>query len=142
MKVCTENITIYNSYIDKITRFKAYIPTKISGVSWYGSLEAAVTADGLIGADKYTIRIPTDAQIESSKKYLSPKAYAAQPNDQKSKYWTIGEGDCIVKGFVDDIGSDAKPDKLEEKYDNVVTVISVTDNRRVDNAPHWRVVCK
>lgn len=140
MKLCTDNITIYNSYVDAITRFKVYVPTQISGVSWYGSLQVTVTSDGLIGADQYSIRIPTDAQVD--KAYLPPKEFAKKPNDQKQNYWTISEGDCIVRGLVDDTGDDAKPDKLESKYDNVVTVISVTDNRRVDNAPHWRVIAK
>lgn len=141
MSLCDETVTVYNSYVDPITRYKVYLPTVLHGVSWFGNLVVDVTTNGLISASKYYVRVP-DYVDSSGKQYLTPKAFAKIPNDQMQFYWTLEEGDIIVKGEVDDIGDDAKPAKLEEKYDDVITIISVSDNRRVDNAPHWKVMGK
>lgn len=141
MRLCNTAITVYNSYIDPTTKYKTYLPTVITGVSWFGDVQVNVSSDGLSSADMYTIRIPIDADF-NNKQYLSPKDFLAIPNDEMSKYWTISIGDTIVKGSVNDIGDDAKPAKLEAKYDDVITVISVTDNRNAPNAKHLKVVGK
>jgi hypothetical protein len=141
MRLCDDVITVYNSYTDPLTRYKVYLPTVLRGVSWFGSLQVTVGNDGLLSASQYSIRIPSDADSEG-KQYVSPKEFAAIPNDQMPNYWTLSEGDSIVHGAVNDTGTDAKPGALEAKYDEVINIVAVTDNRRVTNAPHWKVVGK
>ena len=137
MKLVGDTITVFNKYVDNETKFKRYKATVINGIHWYGTANVSVTVDGLIGADQYTIRIPEEADF-SGKKYISPKSFGAQEN--KDNYFTLAEGDIIVHGIAtEDI---EKPDYLQDTYDEVVTVVSVTDNRRAPNAKHWRVVCK
>ena len=139
MKLCNDTITIYNHYTDATTRYQVFVPTVINGVHWYGSNQAAVTNDGLLSADQYTIRIPIEAYFNSSI-YVTPKEYENLTN--KTGYFTLAHGDVIVKGNHVETGANAKPAYLDKTYDNVVTIISVTDNRTAPNAPHWRVVCK
>lgn len=137
MKLVDDTITVFNKYVDNETKFKRYKATVINGVHWYGTANVSVTADGLIGADQYTIRIPEEADF-SGKQYISPKSFEAQEN--KDSYFTLAEGDIIVHGSVSsDIDT---PSYLQAMYDEAVTVVSVTDNRRAPNAKHWRVVCK
>lgn len=141
MHLCNEKITVYNSYIDPITRFRTYLPTVVDGVSWFGDLQVSVTSDGLVSANQYIIRIPSNADT-SNKEYKSRKEYENTPVQNLSSCWTLCEGDIIVRGAVTDSGDDAKPSKLSDKYDDVITVVSVTDNRRVNQAPHLKVVGK
>lgn len=141
MQQCIETITIFNSYTDPATKYKKYLSTIITGVSWFGEAQALVSQDGLLSADLYTIRIPIDADF-SDKSYLSPKEFEKIPNDKMINYWTISQGDIIIRGAVTDSGDSAKPAKLEDKYDDVITILSVTDNRNKPSAKHWKVVCK
>lgn len=139
MKLCNETITVFNTYIDPITRLNNYLSTQIVGASWFGEVISTVNDDGLISASKYHIRIPINADM-GGKTFVSPKEYASALD--KSKLWTLNEGDTIVKGSVSSSHTTAKPSVLRDNYDEVVTVVNFTDNRRVSNAPHWKVVAK
>lgn len=141
MKLCNEVITVFNSYVDQSTKLRVYKPTIIHGVSWFAQEIVSVTDNGLVSANKFTIRIPAEADT-GNKTYLSPHDYANTQIDSISDYWTLVDGDIIVKGEVEETGLDAKLAKLQENYDAVVIITSVTDNRRVINAPHWKVVAK
>ena len=141
MKLCTDTITVYNNYTDPTTKYKVYLPTVIKNVSWFGEVQVLVSSDGLLSADMYTIRIPINADF-GNKTYLNPKAFEDIPNDEMSNYWTLSQGDIIVKGEISDTGANAKPGKLEENYEDVITIVSVTDNTTRPNAPHWKVVGK
>lgn len=137
MRLCDETITVYNSYVDPTTRFNVYIPTVIRGVSWFGSLKAKATEHGLVSANEYSLRIPFSSDF-GGKQFLPPKEYQAL--EDKSGYFTLAKGDTIVRGDHSEIGT--KPAKLSEKYDDVITVVSVTGNGRTPFAQHWRVIGK
>ncbi|MBO4543881.1 MAG: hypothetical protein J5725_11965 [Bacteroidales bacterium] len=139
MKLCNDVITVYNRYTDATTRYQVYIPTVISNVHWFGTNKTNPTNDGLVSAKEYIIRIPIEADF-SNNSYASPKEY--EKLTTKTGYFTLAEGDIIVKGKVVETGQNAKPAYLHSNYDDVVTIISVTDSRTAPNAPHWRVVCK
>lgn len=141
MRLCNNSITVYNSYTDPTTKYKVYLPTTITGVSWFSDLQVAVSSEGLMSANEYIVRIPVNADF-SNKSFLSPKEFDKIPNDEMINYWTLKEGDRIVLGAISDTGDSAKPANLEAKYDEVLTIISVTDNRRAPNAKHWKVVGK
>lgn len=137
MNLCNDTITIYNHYIDSTTKFSVYIPTVITGVHWFGTNKSIPSQSGLVSSEEYTIRIPTTASF-SGKKYTPKKSF--NKLEDRTKYFTITEGDVIVKGS--HALSNVKPSYLESEFDDVVTVVSVTDNTQAPNAPHWRVICK
>lgn len=139
MRYCDDTITVYNHYTDPTTRYQVFVPTVIQGVHWYGTNQATVSNDGLLSADQYIIRVPANANTGNAR-YVSPKTYENLAN--KTNYFTFAHGDVIVKGNHVETGENAKPAYLNKTYDNVVTVISITDNISAKNAPHWRVVCK
>ena len=134
MKLCNETITVFNKRQAPDTGYDVYIPTVIVGVSWFCEIASTVDASGLKAANKFTIRIPIDADF-SGKEYVTPADYATSDED---KSFTLGNGDIIVKAAITDEG--LKPSDLQAQYGEVVTVLGVTDNRRTGNAPHWKVV--
>lgn len=137
MKLCDEVITVFNARLDAESGMDAYYPTVISGVSWYSETASTVVdASGLKAADKYTIRIPENADF-SGKRYVPPAAYAT---GDPAAVFTLKAGDILVKGAVDQGG--LRPADLQRICGEIVTILGVTDNRRAPNARHWKVVGK
>lgn len=135
MNLCNETITVFNKRQEEDTGYDIYIPTVISGVSWHSEIASSVdAASGLKAANKFTIRIPVDADF-SGKQYVTPVAYA---DSDKDTSFTLRNSDIIVHDAVADQG--LTPAVLQAKYGEVVTVLGVTDNRRMPNAKHWKVV--
>ncbi|MBR0411061.1 MAG: hypothetical protein IJI25_08685 [Eubacterium sp.] len=133
MKLCNDTITVFNARIDDDKGYDTYEPTIIRGVSWFCEIASNVDSSGLKAANKFTIRIPEDADF-SGKAYVTPAAYAG--GDPKTAF-TLQQGDIIVHG--EETGF-LRPAQLKEKYGETVTILGVTDNRRSPNAKHWKVV--
>lgn len=155
MKLCNETITVFNKRLNSDKGWNEYVPSTIQGVSWYGEIASVVDDKGLHAADRFTIRIPTDADF-GGKEYADPVEFAKLPD--VSGYWTIANGDVMAKGAVEeqpfatetseaitDEGGDPLNEvltleQIHARYTNCCTVLGVTDNRRAPNAPHWKVV--
>ena len=131
MNLCTETITVFNALYDWDLDHDTYHSTVIRGVSWYSTDESAITDNGLQAANKYTIRIPIDADF-GGKEYAQEKEYTS-PDTQ----WTLAGGDFIAHGEVTE--AITKPADIQGKYE-CATIKAVTDNRRAPREKHWRVV--
>lgn len=134
MRLCNENITVFNAALDTEAGYDTYIPTVIRGVSWYSTVESTVTDAGLKAANKYVIRIPADADF-SGKAYASPADFAAVQD--RIGIFTLAQGSLIVHG---EESSSLTPAQLQSKYGEVVTILGVTDNTRAPRGKHWKVV--
>lgn len=134
MNLCNETITVFNARLDKESGFDRYYGSVINGASWYSEIVANVDSAGLKAANKFTIRIPENADF-GGKIYVSPLEYAE--TEDASNLFTLKNGDIVVRGAVTDSG--VKPADLHKLYE-AFTVLGVTDNRRAPNAPHWKVV--
>lgn len=137
MRLCNETITVINSRFNPTLDRDEYVGTVIKGVSWHCEIASMVDASGLKSANKFSIRIPTDADF-NGRTYVDPISYNA--SDGSDMLFTLKNGDYIVKGAVNTTVN--KPADLFNSYPEVVTVLGVTDNRRAPNSPHWRVVGK
>lgn len=136
MKLCEDTLTLFNSRFDTDTDLTVYEKTVISGISWYGMVKTAVGDTGLKSANQFTIRIPIGADF-GGKSYCDPRSYTGA--DDVSGLFTLRQGDVIVKGSVPD--TITTPAQACKAYpDTSFTIQGVTDNRRVPNAKHWRVV--
>lgn len=133
MNLCNETITVFNPKLNTATDSDEYHGTIISGVSWFCEIVSTVH-EGLKAANKFTIRIPADADFHG-KTYVAPMDYAAAEN--VSNLFTLRNGDIVVRGAVTKRG--LRPAALHKDYE-AFTVLGVTDNRRAPNAPHWKVV--
>ena len=131
MHQCVETITVFNAWYDEETGYDTYVPTVIRGVSWYCDIASTVDATGLKAANRFTIRIPVDADF-SGKCYTEPVAYA----DPVSQF-TLNQGDVIIRG---EETQPLNPAQLKDKYGEIVTILGVTDSSRRPRAPHWKVV--
>lgn len=151
MKLCNDTITVFNEHWDAELGDNVYLPTVIQGVSWYGS--SAETVDpkgGLISADKIIVRIPMTATVGDDKQFIDalifkrpfPIADTFDADDLPAGFdfglFTLTGGTIIIKGTV--TGNNWTPSRLQSAYSDYMTVLSVTDNRRAPNAPHFKVV--
>lgn len=137
MKHCEETITLFNAKYDSALGYDRYIPTVISGVSWFLQTITTVDSSGLRAANQFTVRIPVDADF-GGKQYLKPLEYAAHPTGDG--VFTIRAGDIIVHEAVTD--ADLRLDDLKKRFDEMVTVLAVTDDRNAPHGKHWKVVGK
>lgn len=133
MKLCDETITVFNSRLNTETDNDDYIGTVITGVSWFCEIVSTVD-EGLKAANKFTIRIPENADF-GGKAYASPLDYARA--EDVSGLFTLKNGDIIVRGAVTVTG--LRPAALHKDYE-AFTVLGVTDDRRARHEPHWKVV--
>lgn len=134
MKLCTETITLISSQVDDTTGYDIYNATIIRGASWHCEIASTVDSSGLKAADKFNVRIPTDADF-GGKTYIPPNEYV---NADPDRYFTLRNGDTIVRGAV--TGSDLSPAALRKAYAEVAVILGVTDNCMSRRSPHWKVV--
>ena len=136
MRLCNETITVFNARLDAESDYDIYFATVIKGVSWFCDIASNVDSSGLKAANKFTIRIPVDADF-GGKSYLDPKAYAETESPEVA--FTLHSGDIIVKGAVTDVNN-IRPADLKKQYSEYVTILGVTDDRRAPHSKHWKVV--
>ena len=134
MKLCNETVTVFNKRLDIQNGWDVYVPTVIKGVSWYCEIASNVDNTGLHAANRYTLRIPIDADF-GGKAYLDPIAYAKEMI--VSGVFTLRNGDIVARAAITD--ESLTPAQLHDMYE-CMTILGVTDNRRAPNAPHFKVV--
>lgn len=128
------DVTIYNRYFDKETRLDKYQRTVLYGVFWDERKAVNRLQSGLEDADKVTIIIPFT--VTTDKKYVPPKEF--EKLDDKSDYFTLQEGDRVVKGAVD-FEITGKVSDLDKEYE-AFTITSVdTKDFGSLHMRHWEV---
>ncbi len=132
MRMATETITVINRLTDASTGYDVYQNTVISGASWYCEIQSTVD-QGLKAADKFTVRIPTDADF-GGKSYTPPQDFDEM--DVATGVFTLRNGDYILHGTAP---SGMTPAELQKMYPEMFTILGITDNRR-GRTPHWKVV--
>ena len=155
MQLCNETITVINKRYDPAEDRTVYAKTVITGASWFGSLKSNVDSSGLKAANQYVVRVDAKTADFGGKAYLDPVAFEKisvlfRYDDAQARYdfatytdldaVTFANGDLIVRGEVTEADEDITPELIHKNYAEVLTVLSVTDNRRTQNAPHWKVV--
>lgn len=134
MIAATDNITICNAVVNKAVALDFYYRCFVQNVYWFGRTAVAVD-QGLSEANSTTIRIPLTATF--GKTYVGPLEFDVAY--EKDKFFTLRPGDIIVKGMANE--ASLTKESLKEKYDYVITITSVTDNRiGSPNMHHWLVL--
>ncbi|MDR1801890.1 MAG: hypothetical protein LBQ95_08650 [Lachnospiraceae bacterium] len=131
------DITIYNRHFNLATGNDEYFRTVIRDVYFHTNQRVSLDSDGLTSADEYQIRIPASADT-NGKEYIAPFDYKNLPSAAAVGKWTINNSDIVVKGVTDPAISFGE---LKKHYDNVITVVSYSDNRSIgsDVLKHWRI---
>lgn len=95
----TDAVTVFNGRIDKVERRKVYIPTMIRGVSYVEGKGTKVADNGVWSDDvQYKIRVPLIAVVQNNREYMRDLNYVKLDNEDAAKYWTIQNGDLVIRG--------------------------------------------
>ena len=90
-------ITVYNKYEDPQTNVVKWYKQVVQGTFWKSTGNKVTIGDVTIDSNNIICRIREDERFREA--YI----WAQTPNDEKSNFFTLGRGDIIVKGEVDDI---------------------------------------
>ena len=124
------DITVYNRQFDKVQDKYIYLRTYLKGVNWQDSKGIRIAESGVVSDDRTRIFIPLDVDAED-KQYKKPKTYKRM--DDKSLFYTLDNEDIVVKGIIDfDLTGNPGENvsSLQAKYDDVMVITKVRDNRR------------
>lgn len=122
------DITIYNSYLDPVTKLNKYHRTVIEGVNWNSTRNATVSNGSVTVAFNATI------VMDKLPNYLTPLEFNKLVD--KTGYFTLNTSDRIVQGAIDlEI---TKLTDLTSNYDSVV-VMSVGESKLFNTL---KVECK
>ncbi len=154
--ITNRDITLFNSRLDMTTRQGVFIPTNISGVSYYEADSSSGTGDR---TEDITckLRIPITALIEKSRSYLPEIQYKALSDDEAVNYWTLQRGSYILiasaaenvswtDGLFDSNQMLSK-DELDALSENalyigpLISVVEYSNNtiRGSTSVQHWRI---
>ena len=134
-------LTVYNKFEDPQTQVISWYRTVIDNCFWKYTGDKINIGETVLETNNIICRIPeNDLFIE---KY----EWIQLPNDKKSQYFTLGAGDVIIKGEVDDIVNEYlsghRSSDLVAKYKNLqgcMEVQQITLNTGVGrNNPHYFV---
>ena len=107
-------ITIYNKYTDAQTQLVTWHRHVVNNCFWKYSGTKVTINNVVLDTKDIICRIPVNDA------FLEKHEWAAVPNDQMSNYFTLGQGDIIVKGEVDDVineyQSGSRSSDLKSKY--------------------------
>lgn len=91
-----DTITIYNKFEDKQTNVVTWFRTVVTDCFWTLSGTKVTIGNVTLDSKSALCRIPKDTR------FLEKKDWVKVPNDQMQNYFTLSQGDIIVKGEVDD----------------------------------------
>ena len=89
-------ITVYNKFIDPITQVVTWYKRSINRCFWQYVKDNMTVGDTVLETNRTICRIREDDFFKE--KHL----WIGLPADQKENFYTLSQGDIIVKGKVDD----------------------------------------
>lgn len=104
------DITIYNSYLDPVTKLNKYHRTVIEGVNWNS------TRNSTISNGSVTVAFNTTIVLDKLPNYLTPLEFNKLAD--KTGYFTFNTSDRIVQGAID-----LEIEKLTELTGNFDSVV-------------------
>lgn len=137
MSVFNDTVTIYNHYLDKLTRLDRWNRTVLHNCMWRRTTTKTVSNNQIQIDDSVSVTIPYRSG------YLPPNEYAKTPNDEMANYWTLNADSNLDIVVLGDIGVDVTDDytitNIKKDYDNVATISAVSDNTNMNHLKHWKV---
>lgn len=107
-------ITIYNRYEDAQTNLVSWFRHVVDGAFWKYSGNKVVVGNVALETKDIICRIRKDERFKEKHEWI------AVPNDSMSNYFTLSQGDIIVKGEVEDTINEYQSGKrssdLKKKY--------------------------
>lgn len=98
-------VTIYNRYEDPLTQLVTWYKTTIPNCFWKYVGDKITIGKTVLETNNIICRIPKNDN------FLEKYEWDALPNDMMANYFTLGQGDIIIRGEVDDIVNEYVPNK-------------------------------
>lgn len=124
-----ETVTIYNKYTDPVSKLITWHRHVVVGAFWKDIGEKVNVGNVIIETDTIICRIRKDDE------FLPKYEWIELPNDEMEEHYTLGRGDIIIRGRVDDEVDEYtkgyKSTELVNKYKNLqgcMTIDKVTIN--------------
>ena len=118
-------VTIYNKFVDPQTKLVIWYRTVVNGAFWKYVGDKINIGRTVLETNNTICRIRKDS------KFLEKHLWLKVPNDKMSDYFTLGVGDIIVKGEVDDTieeyQSGKRSNDLIAKYKELQGCISIQE---------------
>lgn len=118
-------ITIYNKYEDSQTNVVSWYKHVVHGAFWKYSGNKVVVGNVLLETKDIICRIRKDSA------FLEKHEWINLPNDMMANYYTLSQGDIIVKGEVDDTINEYQSGKrssdLKKKYKSLQGCIEIQE---------------
>lgn len=89
-------ITVFNKFTDSETDVITWQKTQIENCFWKHNVDRIAINQTVIESSNIICRIPKQDN------FIEKFEWMQKPNDEMSNYFTLGVGDIIVKGHVDD----------------------------------------
>lgn len=116
-------ITIYNKFTDPQTRLTIWYRTVVTGAFWKYIGDKINIGRTVLETNNTVCRIRKDSR------FLEKHLWLQVPNDKMSDYFTLGVGDIIIKGEVEDEINEYQPGKhsndLIAKYKELQGCITI-----------------
>lgn len=118
-------VTIYNKYVDPQTQVITWFKNVVTDCFWHLQGSTILAGDVTIDSKTIVCRIPKDV------KYMAKQDWVNLPNDQMPEYFTLGQGDIIVKGeceeVIDEYTKGHRSTDLLGKYRQYQAVMEITE---------------
>lgn len=88
-------ITVYNKFTDTQTQVVSWYKTVVEDCFWQLTGNKVQIGETVLDSKSITCRIPKDDR------FLEKQDWIKLPNDAKSNYFTLAQGDILVKGECD-----------------------------------------
>lgn len=132
-------ITVYNKYTDPQTQLVSWYKTKVDKAFWKYIHDKVTIGEVVLESNKIICR------IRETDKYMDKYLWNDLSAENKANYFTLGQGDIIIKGDVSDTVDEYTAGKrstdLIEKYKELqgcLEVQIVHDNTGVGRGlPHY-----
>lgn len=137
-------ITVFNKRLSADRR-EVYLPTCISGASYYESKSSGHSTDGAHAESlTYKLRIPINAKAQSDRTYASEKAFKAMTEEEARQHWTLQKGDIVLAcetSLADPVDEATVKQLAAANLTDVITVKEYADNTIRGSAAvkHWRI---
>lgn len=118
-------VTIYNKFVDSQTQLVTWYRQVITDCFWQLSGSTVKVGDVTLDSKSIVCRIPKD------ERFIEKQEWIKLPNDQKANYFTIGQGDILVKGecsdMIDEYTQGHRSTNLLGEYREYQACMEITD---------------
>lgn len=118
-------VTIYNKYTDQQTQLVRWYRHVVDGTFWKYSGNKVVVGNTVLETKDIICRIRKDKNFREKHEWI------LIPNDEMENYFTLSQGDIIVKGKVDDVideySSGHRSSDLKKKYKSLQGCLEIQE---------------